>query len=89
MTARLIDNWKTAWRFWSVRLNALGLAILAFVQFDPVAALAVWNMMPAAVRDVLPRDFLVWFGVALFALSMLARVVRQPKLEKADEPPKS
>lgn len=81
---RLIPDWRKAWRLWSVRLNALGLAILGWVQFDPVAALAVWNMMPAPVRDVLPSNFIALAGLALFALSMLARIVRQPKLEQAN-----
>lgn len=81
----LVDNWCLAWRWWSVRLNALGLLILSFVQFDPVGALAVWNMMPLAVRTFLPSNFLTIIGVALFALSMIARVVKQPKLYERDD----
>lgn len=77
---QLIDNARQWWRLWSIRLNAIGIAILGWVQFDPVGALTVWNMLPPAVRDVLPANFLTVAGLALFVLSMLSRVVAQPKL---------
>lgn len=73
----LIEDAKNFWRFWSIRLNALGLAILSYVQFDPVGALGVWNMMPHAAQAVLPRNILMIIGMLLFVLSMLARVVKQ------------
>lgn len=79
----LIENAREWWRFWSVRLNACGLAILGYVQFDPVGALAVWNMMPAPVRHVVPVNILTIVGFALFGLSILARVVAQPRLKEA------
>lgn len=77
----LIANARQFWRLWSVRFNALGIALLGWVQFDPVGALAVWNMMPAPVRQLLPANLLTIIGMALFALSILARVVAQPKLK--------
>ncbi|MGD9470601.1 MAG: hypothetical protein AB7G24_00720 [Novosphingobium sp.] len=80
--ARLIADLRHAWRMWSVRLNAIGLAVLAWVQIDPVSVLEVWNMMPAAVRAHLPAHFVLPVASGLFALSLLARLVRQPKLEK-------
>lgn len=80
----LIPNARQWWKLWSIRLNGIGLAILGWVQFDPVGALTVWNMLPYAVRDILPPNFLTFVGLALFALSMLSRVVAQPKLEKPD-----
>lgn len=73
----LVDRWTSAWRWWSMRFNALGLIILSWVQFDPVGALGVWNMMPGPVREVLPPRFVTYIGIGLFALSMLARVVKQ------------
>lgn len=78
----LVDNWCRAWRFWSIRFNALGLAILSFASFEPVAALGVWNMMPAPVKAFLPQNIVLYIGMALFVLSMLARVVKQPKLHE-------
>lgn len=82
MNLKLLPHWRVLWRSWSVRLNALGLAILAWFAFDPVSLLAVWNMMPAAVRDLIPQQFLSVIGAALFALSMIARLVKQPKMQE-------
>ena len=80
----LVPEARAWWRLWSIRLNGIGLAILAWVQIDPVSVLAVWNMMPAAVTRAVPASALMWIGMALFALSMIARLVVQPKVH-ADE----
>ena len=74
---RLVSDWRNAWRWWSLRFNAAGLAILAWVSFDPVGVLAVWIMMPIQVRQFLPPNFLTIAGLVLFALSMIARMVKQ------------
>lgn len=84
VVARLVDDVRQVHRWWSVRLNAIGLLILSYVQFDPVGALGVWNMMPAPARELLPRNFLAIAGMALFGLSMLARVVKQPAKVQAN-----
>lgn len=80
---RLVPEAKQAWRWWSIRFNAIGLAILGWVQFDPVSAMAVWNMMPAHVREVLPPHLLTAVAFFFFVLAMLSRVVKQPALEKS------
>lgn len=81
---KLVEDARDWWRWWSVQFNAVGLAILAWVQIDPVSVLYVWNMMPASVRRVVPEYVLIPIAMALFALSMLSRVLRQSKLEKRD-----
>ena len=81
---KLVEDARDWWRWWSVQFNAVGLAILAWVQIDPVSVLYVWNMMPASVRRVVPEHVLIPIAMALFALSMLSRVLRQSKLEKRD-----
>ena len=78
----LIPEAKKAWRFWSVRLNAIGLVVLSWITIDPVSVLYVWNLMPRAVTNVLPPSALLGIGAALFALSMIARLVQQPKARK-------
>lgn len=80
----LVPEARAWWKLWSIRLNALGLAILAWVQFDPIGVLWVWNMMPAAVTRLVPASTLTFIGMALFALSMIARVVTQPKVHRDD-----
>ena len=76
----LIDNARDWWRFASIRLNAIGLALLGWFAFDPVGVLYVWQMLPPDVRAFLPPNFVLFAGMALFALSMIARLVKQPKL---------
>ena len=82
LKSHLVPEARQWWRLASIRLNALGLAILAWVQFDPVSVLMVWNAMPPAVTRVIPATALVWIGMALFALSMVARLVSQPKVHE-------
>ena len=50
MRTHFVNDARQWWRWWSMRFNAIGLAILAWVQFDPVSVLAVWNMMPRQVQ---------------------------------------
>lgn len=81
MKLALVESWTTVlWHSFSTRLNAIGLLILGWFQVDPVSVLSVWNSMPAVVRENLPPRFVLWVGMACFALSMLSRIVRQPKM---------
>jgi hypothetical protein len=90
MRVKFIEDWTCKWwRFWSLRLNALGLLILSWCQFDPVGVLYVWSMMPVMVQEVLPRNFVVLTGMALTALAMIARLVTQPAIQEKIDAKKS
>lgn len=78
----LIGEARAWWRMWSVRFNALGLALLGWVTFDPASVLMMWRMMPASLRASIPMTVFEGVALALFALGLIARFVRQPKLEK-------
>ena len=62
----LTDDWRDAWRWWSVQLMAIG----AFLG-------PVWNLIPDEWTALLPD----WLGSVLssliFLLAMLARIHRQ------------
>lgn len=79
---KLIENCRHWWKLWSIRLNALGLALMAWIQIDPVSVLAVWNMLPGHTASYLPRGVVAALGGILFLLSMMSRLVHQPKLER-------
>jgi hypothetical protein len=81
---KLIEEARQWWRMWSQRINAFGLLILSYIAIDPVSVLVVWNMMPPEVRTRAPITLVASIGAVLFGLAMLARMVRQPKLEKSD-----
>jgi len=51
-------------------------------EVDPVGVLYVWQMMPRAVTQHFPPTALTVIGMLIFGLAMLARLVKQPKLEK-------
>ena len=77
--ARLIDDARLWWRFWSIRLAMLGALLTAFVQWFPDTLAAVWNAMPADMRALLPAPLLHSIPVVLFVAVGIARVVSQRK----------
>lgn len=79
---KLIDDWKGAWRFWSVQLAAIGSALQALLAWWPDAALAMWNSMPAELKAMLPQSALMTVPLLFFGAAIVARVVKQPALEK-------
>lgn len=78
----LVDEARDWWRLWSVRLNGVGVAILAWVTFDPVGVLSLWHMMPSSLRDIVPPSVFQVVALTLFFLGMLARFIRQPKVTR-------
>lgn len=82
---KLISNARHWWRMWSIQFNMIGLAILSWIQIDPTGVLMVWNMMPREVRDLIPARYLIPISMVFFALSMLSRVVSQPKIANTPE----
>lgn len=65
---RLIENWRRAWRMLSVQLSA---AIVLLAAAEPY--------LPQ-LRDVLPDH---WYA-AMAVLVIVARLVKQPKLEASN-----
>jgi hypothetical protein len=63
----LIDEWREAWRFSSI-----------WVAGACFTLLTVWNLMPPAVRDVVPDGIELAIGLSLWGVVALARIVRQP-----------
>ena len=80
-----IDDVRHWWRMWSVRVNAVGLFIVGLLWFDPTVVLGVVNLMPPAVRAALPDQIELAVGALFFALAMISRLVRQPKLDAKRE----
>ena len=78
-----VENARDWWRFWSVRLAAGGSALQALLTWWPEAGLAFWNAMPAEVKAMLPAEAVMTLPLVFFLAAILARLVRQPKLEHA------
>lgn len=77
----LIEDWRNFWRFWSVRLGVIGSALTGFLVVFPDQALQAWALLPADLKAYLPEKYMPLVGVAIFVLSMIARVIKQSKLQ--------
>ena len=74
----MIDNWKKAWRFWSLRLQAAGIILLAF----PELLINAWIFLPAELKSMLPAEYASIVGITLIVLGMIARLIKQRKLDE-------
>lgn len=77
----LIEDWRNFWRFWSVRLGVIGSALTGYLVAFPDQALQAWAMLPADLKAYLPERYMPLVDVKIFVLSMIARVVKQSKLQ--------
>ena len=78
---KLIPEWRVAWKFWSVQLAALGTLVTGVLISFPDAALAAWALLPADMKAFLPKEKMPIVGVAIFALSIVARMTNQRKVQ--------
>lgn len=82
MKIRLIEEWRKFTKFWSIRLALLGTLLTAFIDRFPDAALQAWNFLPAEFKTFIPQDYLKYVAYILLAASLVARIIKQKKLEE-------
>lgn len=82
----LIEDWRNFWRFWSVRLGIVGSAITGILIAFPDVALSAWAMMPADLKSAIPERYMPLIGVVIFVASLIARAIKQTKLEPKEGP---
>mgnify|MGYP003502965533 FL=1 len=82
----LIEDWRNFWRFWSVRLGIVGSAITGVLIAFPDVALSAWAMMPADLKSAIPEHYMPLIGVVIFVASLIARAIKQTKLEQKEGP---
>jgi hypothetical protein len=83
---QLIEDWRNFWRFWSVRLGIVGSAVTAVLIAFPDVALSAWAMMPADLKAAIPERYMPLIGVVIFVASLVARAIKQTKLEPKEGP---
>lgn len=71
---KLVTNWKSAWRWFSVHL-------ILFLAVVP----EVWLYLPAEWKQSLPSDFLSKLTMVVGGLAVFARMVSQEKKVKPDD----
>jgi hypothetical protein len=82
----LVQEARSWWKLWSVRINALGATLLAAMIGWPDVGLSIWHALPDEVKSLLgPRATLI-VPLGFFVASMGARFLKQHKLSHhADE----
>lgn len=78
---KLLDGWQKFYKFWSVRLGALGATIASILIAFPEIAINAWAILPADIKSFIPPNYMPLIGVAIFVLSMVAKFIKQPKLQ--------
>lgn len=76
---KLVDEWRSAWRWWSIQLNALGNMLLVALLSFPDIAQQVWVALPDEARAMLPERVAYWVPVIILIASGVARLVQQEK----------
>jgi len=82
----LIQDWRVAWRFWSLRLNALGTLLLGWFLLVPESMLTLWGFLPPEARAILPPRAAMAAPLIMFVLATLARLVKQERLNAQQQP---
>lgn len=81
MKLELVPYWRSFWRFWSVKFAMLGALIQTYFLAFPDAAMQAWNMLPPDLKSFVPPDYARGLVLLMFVLSMVSRIVYQPKME--------
>jgi hypothetical protein len=68
---KLIENWKDAWRWFSVQSMAIS-----------GAALAGWAMFPDDLKAALPAEWVAGFAVGVLVFGIVGRLVDQGGAKK-------
>lgn len=69
--ARLVDDWRQAWRWWSVRFGIGGAGLLALAD----GLREAWAYVPPDLRGALP--YAQYVAYALLVAGFAARFVKQ------------
>lgn len=80
MKLTFIDDCRNWWRMWSVRLAAVAATIAAILTAEPTLLLGLVDRLPEPWNTAIVP--VVWLLV--FGLPLLARLTKQPNLEKPD-----
>ena len=71
---KLVDNPTQAWRWISMNMMALG-----------VATQLVWAALPDDMRESLPRSCVQWMTIAILAIGIVGRMIKQKAVTTSDE----
>ena len=70
MKLQLIDDWRKAWKWFSLHAMVLAAAVQG-----------VWLEIPVDMKDKLPEQYVHYVTIALMVLGIVGRLVKQGKDE--------
>lgn len=70
---RLIPEWKEAWKFASMRIQAAGLVIMVGAEMFG----STWNSLPVTLQQKLPHATTV--ALVLFGIGLIGRILQKHK----------
>ena len=74
---KLIDHFRQRiLKFWTVRIQLASAFLSLTMWMDPPTLLAVWGMMPEAMRAVLPESLFQTIGAIIFLSNILTIIAR-------------
>lgn len=73
LEAKLVNNWRNAWKWWSMRLNLIASVAVAYLLSSPELILTTLNQLPPEMRAFFPPAI----GFVLFAVVAGVRIWKQ------------
>mgnify|MGYP003460546226 FL=1 len=74
---KLIDDWKKAWRLWSVQLNIITIIILTILNDLPSHIIASWSLLPEELKSQIDKEVIAYVTMGLVVINILSRLVSQ------------
>lgn len=82
---KLIDDWKKAWKLWSVQVNIITIIILTILNDLPSHIIASWSLLPEEFKSQIDKEVIAYVSIGLVILNVLARLVSQTRDEVLKE----
>lgn len=76
---KLIDDWKNAWKLWSVQLNIFTIIILAILNDLPSHIIASWSLLPEEFKSQIDQEIIAYVSIVLVILNVLSRLISQTR----------
>ena len=68
---QLIENWKSAWKMFSVQ-----------AQVAAGSLLGTWSVVPEDLKTHIPQQVVLGIAMGLLVLGTLGRIIKQDGIEK-------
>ncbi|WP_421446413.1 hypothetical protein [Agrobacterium tumefaciens] len=81
----LVPDWRSWWRMWTIWFQGAAALFFSYLTAVPDAAFQIWAILPSDIRSSFPPAYVQYGGIVLIFLGILARLVKQPKLEQLRE----